>query len=253
MDISQWIKTRDYQRGVELYASNPKHNRRVLTNLLKGETQRNMSLLIRVLRQLPEAESKEKPSVAVKVKEKKKIPPEPSKKDVQKTKAKESSTNKYLSGVRYAELPPLLKLRYRKLKDLFYDKCDLKFVLNEIPAGKEAQAMEIQLKIDDIDMQLRAIWRELDHWRDHKSYLPDKPDQDFSNMTPLQLDKKRRSLESSITKKKTRIAKWEEQLEDLQGREAVKMNNQISRTSSGMHQDHLNLLQIRKLLSGDSE
>jgi len=250
MNIADWFKTMDYEAGVAIYKTLPNAKTRTIASLSRGKNDRNMAVLIGELRKAknarPAPAEKKKP-VAVK----KTTPqqPEAPQKEAQENYLKQEASKKYFSKIRYGELPAELKARFRKAKDLFYDMCDLKFKLNDLPDESEAEALAIMLQIEDLDEQKDTIWKELEHWQLYKTMLPVKASEDFSKLSALELDRKLRNLKSQISKKKKRIAKWqaaaEKETDKIMQR---KLLQQINRTEKSLHQDEINLRKIEELL-----
>lgn len=247
MSIEEWFKSQDYETGVALYEEHCKVTTRALANLKRGKNPRNMSFLIKELRQVRNKAERPQPSKRKPQPVIASVPaaaaPEPTVTD------KESSAKAYFEKVKYGELPDVLKKRYRELKDVFYDMLDAKDVLNASPPQAEADALKIMLHIEALDDQRDLIWKELDHWKQFKALLPTRTEEDFSKMTPQKLYLKKASLASSISKMKKRIEKWELELAGENDRNArLKLSEQISRTTKKMHTHELNLQKIMDLL-----
>lgn len=256
MTIDDWFKNKDYDKGVALYEElekNPKSN--TLRSLKRGRSNRNMSLLIRNLRQLNDrVNTPNKNVVSAVSRVKKEELPSTNIDVVQEIKneqIKEEATKQYFVGVRYGSLPKTLKIRYRQLKDLFYDRCDLKFKLNDLPDAEEKKALKLQKKIFWIASQQDQIWKEIDHWQEHKTLLPSNTDDDFSDLEMKDLFLKKASFESSIYKFKKRIEGYREALEaESDKSEKVKINQQINRSTRNLHEKELNLQKILHALKG---
>mgnify|MGYP003642685579 CR=1 FL=1 len=240
----------DYKAGVAIYKTLPSAKNRTVSVLERGRSDRNMATLIGELRKAknarPVPEVKVKPAAPLKT-----IPakPEPPQKEAQQNFLKDEASKKYFSKIRYAELPAELKVRFRKAKDLFYDMCDLKFQLNDLPDEAEKEALTIMLQIEDLDEQKDTIWKELEHWQLYKTMLPVKASEDFSALTDLQKEKKRGLLANYIKKKTARITKWQQAAEAETDKAAQrKILQQINRTEKSLHQDEINLRKIEELL-----
>lgn len=251
MNIADWFKTMDYNAGVAIYKSLPTAKNRTVTLLERGKNDRNMGTLIGELRKAKNVrttpEIKKKPIAVPKSLPTKPAPPE---KEAQQNYLKEEASKKYFAKIRYGELPAELKVRFRKAKDLFYDMADLKFQLNDLPDESEAEALTIMLQIEDLDEQKDTIWKELEHWQLYKTMLPVKASEDFSKLQPLELDRKLRNLKSQISKKKSRIKKWQSAAEKETDKIAQrKILQQINRTEKSLHQDEINLRKIEELLN----
>ena len=251
MEIENWFKKKDYAEGVALYAASSTAKRRTLQLLDKGRSDRNMATLIRELRLLKTAKpapvkktAKPKAVKQVSITEK-----EAGQKEAQQAELKDLASKSYFKKIRYAELPPELRLRFRKLKDIFYNMCDLKFLFNELPDEAEKEALELMLQIDALDEQKDTIWKELDHWQTFKTMLPVKASKDFSNLSELERHKKAKLLDNYIKKKSYRIKTWKAQAEAEENKLAQrKILQQINRTEKSLHQDEINLRKIQERL-----
>jgi hypothetical protein len=248
-EIQDWFKTKDYNAGVKLYAGSPGCKSRILSTLQQGYSDRNFGLLISELRKL-------KNKVVVKVKkptiEKLKLAPVETVKvqeAAERTQLIQKSSESYFQRVRFGDLPAELRPRFRVLKDLFYDMQDLKFALNDLPAKAEQDALKIQLAIEALDEQKETIWKEIDHWLLYKTLLPTKTEDDFSGLSVQHLFLKKASLGSSISKIKKRLEGWREDLTKQSNKqEAIKIEQQISRSERRLHTHEINLRKIEELL-----
>lgn len=241
----------DYKAGVAIYKTLPSSKNRTVTLLERGKSDRNMSTLIGELRkaknQRPAPEIKKKPLPVIKTTKPK---PDAPQKEAQQDYLKEEASKKFFAKIRYGELPAELKVRFRKAKDLFYDMCDLKFQLNDLPDEKEAAALALLLAIEELDDQKDTIWKELEHWQLYKTMLPVKASEDFSKLTDLEKEKKRRLLDNYVKKKSARIKKWQTTAEKETDKIVQrKILQQINRTEKSLHQDEINLRKIQELIS----
>jgi hypothetical protein len=247
--ITQWFKEKDYQEGVALYASLPGSKKRIVNNLERINNHRNMSILCRELRRL-------KNTPPVRPQRPKPVPvatpsittPQSQLVETRKE-VKAKSANSYFKKIQYGALPAELKLRFRLAKDIFYDMCDLKFALNDLPDEAEDKALELQLQIEALDEQRETIWKELEHWQEYKTMLPTKADIDFSSLSPQKLFLKKANLASSISKISKRIKGWKQNLKTEQDKETrLKISQQINRSQKKLHQHEINLRKIEELL-----
>lgn len=249
-EVTDWFISKDYESGVQLYASLPGSNHRLIASLKRGgKNDRNIALLCKELRPYYSEE------LPVQVKAKIETKPTPISKPVEVQKEQERkqiaevSANNFLQKIRYNDLPPELRLRYRKIKDLFYDMCDIKFLLNDLPKKSEVQALKMQLSIEALDEEKQLIWKELDHWQDHKALLPTKQDTDFSKMTFKELFLMKGKITDSVYKISKRLETAKAKLEDEKDkREKRKIEQQINTSSKRLHQHQINLKEIEKLL-----
>ncbi|WP_283640112.1 hypothetical protein [Mesonia mobilis] len=255
MKIEDWFTSMDYNLGVELYQNAPNAKNRTLTQLKRGKSNRNMSLLISELRKLKKANLPlTKTTTSTKTKPKKvKLPQTDTAIHLELTRKqqKEDSAKSYFQKIKYGELPPELKIRFRLLKDVFYDMCDLHYALLEVPEDSkyDDDALEIMLQIEALDDRRTTIWKELDHWQTHKTLLPTKTENDFSALDPHKLLLKKASLKSSIHKMNKRLEAWRDNVEkETDKLKARKINQQIIRTEKKLHQNKIDLQKIEDLL-----
>lgn len=257
MKIEDWFKGKNYQEGVAIYESSGKAKSHILRSLKRGKSSRNMALLIRELRKLKKGKSPSKKRHKTRV-----IKPEigrnyPFKdsspeKESQQNYQKNQSSKRYFNKVRYGELPKVLKLRFRELKDLFYDRCDLKFTLNDLEDNREKEALQLQIKIFEKEQQQGQIWKELDYWQAHKSLLPADTDDDFTKLNPHDLYLKKANIKSNLHKMRQRVDRWKYEAESENDKlERRKINEQISRTEKRMHEKEINLQKIEKILNDE--
>lgn len=252
MTITDWFKEMDYNTGVDLYVNHPSSKSRNIASLKKGKSNRNFSLLVSELRRLNNTTSRVKISqtkkqVVTSINKKGSVI-EKGQKESEIQLLKQKSSDRYFKPIRYGELPSDLKLRFRELKDIFYDLCDLKLALNDVPDENEEEALEIQIKIEELDVERAVIWKELEHWQTYKTKLPSKPTNDFSGLSSLELDRKRRNLLSSISKKQKRIERWKSGLEKQSTSDQKKTNQQINRTAQAIHQHEIDIQKIQEFL-----
>lgn len=251
--ITQWFNDGcPFDEGVVLYKSLPKPNISVLRKLKRGKNSYNKSLLIKELRLV-----KNKPTVVAKP-----ATPKPQHKPIPKVEATDAIIAKEhqeqqtkvnalkveYGSIKYAHLPAELKPRYRELGDIFYQMCDLKFILNEIPPKAEKEALAIILQIEELDDQRTMIWREIDHWNAHKSILPTEAD-DYKGLNSDELRTAKARLKSNITKLEQRIeAKYATLFETVNLKPKIKLEESIRRSEATLHKHRLNVLKINELL-----
>ncbi|MCC4228387.1 hypothetical protein [Zunongwangia profunda] len=251
MEISEWLqsKPKDYNIGVDLYAGSSVMKSRTLANLKRGQNPRNMAVLIKELRQLSKSKAYQKPKPKPVVKIEVIADPKPVQVEMERKNQIEQSANTYFQKIKYNELPAVLKVRFRHLKDLFYDMCDLKFALNDLAAKDTQKALKLILNIEYLDEQREMIWRELDHFQDHKTLLPTKTENDFTALSQHDLFLKKANLVNYINKKSSRIKKWESELQKKSNKdERLKIGQQINRTQKAVHQHKLDLQKIEGML-----
>ena len=250
-NISEWFRnSKDYYEGVAIYATLPIKKTRTLKTLNKGKSMRNMSLLVSELRKYKNGTTKVKPSP------KKEVAPAPSKPitqetinvEVQRNAVKQESLQQEFGMVRIGDLPAALRIRYSRARNIFYEMIELKFALNDLPAEAEESALKIMLQIDNLDEERDLIWKELHHWNQFKTILPSKTP-DYNNMDKYELDKTRRTLESSKSKQQKRVDTWYDDLEkEPDTHQQHLIENKINKAEKAIHQKNINIKTIKKLL-----
>lgn len=247
-EISQWFKDQDYDKGVELYSRLPNAKSRVLSTLKRGRNDKNMATICRALRMYKSAEPAKVP---VKKVAKPKPAPKPAAPEVEMDRKAviHQSAGSYFKKIKYAELPPELRPRYKELKDLFYKMCDLHFLWLDLPDEAEEEALKLQLEIFSLDEQRDTIWKELEHWDTYRTILPTKSSEDFSKLSPKDLFLKKANLASSISKISKRIDGWKIKLEEEPDKvKKRKISQQINNSEKKLHQHEINLQKIMELL-----
>lgn len=247
-EISQWFKDQDYDKGVELYAKLPIAKSRVLSTLKRGKNDKNLATICRALRTFKSAEPRKEP---VKRISKPKPAPKPAAPETMMDRKQviEQSAGSYFKKIKYGELPPELRVRFKKLKDLFYEMCDLHFIWLDLPDEAEEEALELQLQIFNLDEQRETIWKELEHWDTYRTILPTKSSEDFSGLSPRDLFLKKANTASSISKISKRIDGWKDKLEAEPDKvKKRKIAQQINNSEKTLHQHELNLQKILELL-----
>lgn len=161
--------------------------------------------------------------------------------------AQESTTREF-SGIRLGDLPPELRPRFLRARQVFYDMIELKFALNDLPPEAEQSALSIQLQILDLDEERDLIWKELHHWKNHRSILK-APTDDFAGLTNPQLYQKKRNLTSSISKIEKRLDEKYALLDkETNKHQQLLIENQIKRSEQTLHTHQLNIKKIDELL-----
>ncbi|TQI71804.1 hypothetical protein JM79_2753 [Gramella sp. Hel_I_59] len=247
-EISEWFKDQDYDKGVELYSKLPNAKTRVLSTLKRGRNDKNLATICRALRVYKQAE----PAKAqVKKISKPKLVPKPAAPEVEMDRKAviHQSAGSYFKKIKYAELPPELRVRYKQLKDLFYAMCDLHFLWLDLPDEAEEEALKLQLEIFSLDEQRDTIWKELDHWDTYRTILPTKSSEDFSGLSPKDLYLKKANTASSISKMEKRIDGWYKNMEAEPNQlKKRKIAQQINNSEKKLHQHEINLQKILELL-----
>lgn len=247
--ISEWFKnSKDYNIGVALYATLPNKKIRVLKKLNKGKSHQNMATLVSELRKFKNAPKT--PEV------KKIVIPEVAKPATQDTinieaarkQQSHESVQREFGNIRIGDLPAELRPKFLRAQSVFYNMIELKFALNDLPHNANDSALKIILQIEDLEEERDIIWRELHHWKAHKTLL-EVPITDFSNLTELQLDKQKRNFRSSITKIKKRVDSWYNDLAAEKDPHQQKLiENKINKSEKLLFSHEMNINKINKLL-----
>ncbi|MFL9835000.1 hypothetical protein [Chryseobacterium terrae] len=111
-----------------------------------------------------------------------------------------------------SEYPKELHDAFKKRYDYWLEACALKVELNAVHPTDEETAFEIQMKISDCFDKIDKYQGALDHYREHKRIKKTETLADFSQLTPMELIKKRNSTRSNISKRRATIKKMEDAL-----------------------------------------
>lgn len=247
--ISNWFNnSKDYHTGVALYAALPSKKLQILKRLNKGKNNQNMATLVSELRKFKNAPIIKKETKIVVPKIVKPTTQDTINIEVQRKQQGNVSVQREFNNLRIGDLPPELRPKFLKAQQVFYSMIELKFALNDLPPEATESALNIILQIEALDEERDIIWRELNHWKAHKTLL-EVPVTDFSNLTPLQLDQKRRNLRSSITKIKKRVDAWYNDLaEETDTHQQKLIENQINKSEKLLFKHDMNINKINKLL-----
>ena len=248
--IQDWFDAGcDYNTGVIIYNSLPIAKTKITRSLKRGKTNYTQALIIKELRQF-----KNKPlKKATKKRQPTPKPKQPVTDAIIATEHKQESIKQEnfkvnYGTIKYAELPPALKLRWRKLRDLFYDMCDLKFALNQVPAENQSQALAIILQIDALADERTLIWKELDHYQNHKTELPTETE-DFSKLNSDELRTKKFNFKSNKSRLEKRTnANYDKLMSLTDATEIHSIERKISKAEKAIHQYELHINALNKLL-----
>ncbi len=246
--IKNWFEnSKDYYEGVTIYASLPNRKHRLLKRLNRGKSNQNMAALVAELRKY-----KAKPLIKKTVTPTIHLPVYPTQEQVtiemeQKKIASESAKAAF-GGIRMGDLPPELRIRFIKAQKVFHEMIELKFVLNDLPDSASESALKIQLQILELDEERDLIWKELHHWKKHRTLL-DVPKDDFSDLTPVQLLRKKNNLKSSISKISKRVDEKYIALDaERDKHKQLLLEGAIRKSENLLHSHQLNLNKIDALL-----
>ena len=125
---------------------------------------------------------------------------------------------------------------------------DLKFALNNCKPKEEKKALALIIQIHTADKARLAIWKELNHWQQHKTLLPNKAD-DYAGLNSDQLRTKKAQARSNITRQSKRIELWYTDLENEKiPNEIRKIDNKIRQGAKSVPKQQLNINKINELL-----
>lgn len=254
--IEDWFNgSKNYDEGVAIYAALPIINRATLKSLNKGKSERNFAVLFRELRL-----AKKQPLKAIPKPKPKKTPPtapitspmdkqEKINQETAQLQQKDQAIKKEFEKIHYASLPKELRPRFTAARNLFYEICDLKFELNDLPDNAEKQALEILQAMDEKDQEKTIIWKELDHWQRFKTVLPNNTSENFEDLSSKTQNQKYRNAKSSITKISQRIEILYDKLADEKNKhQSILLERKITKSESTLHQHILNRDKLKKLI-----
>lgn len=111
-----------------------------------------------------------------------------------------------------SQYPKELHHAFKKRYEHWLEACALKAELNDVHRTDEETAYEIQCKLMDHLEKMDRYQEALDHYNKNKRIMITESLADFSNLSPMELLKKRNSARSNISKRKATIKKMEESL-----------------------------------------
>lgn len=249
VEIENWFETKDYNSGVELYSSLKGCNKKLVNSFRKRKNQRNQSLLEYELSKKLKSLKIQSQSTPKIVFTPKKIVDTTTQLEYKNEIVKRSDSE--AEKIKYNILPHDLKQKYRVAINLFYDMCDLKEVLNDVPKETESKALSIQIQIRKKDEEKMLIWKELKHYQKHKVRLVTDTTKDLSKESLEKLHLMLRNNRSYITKTNNRINGWYEALETAKGLEAHKLEIKIQKGESAVHNYEMDIVKIKSILKID--
>lgn len=246
--IKNWFKnSRDYYLGVAIYASLPNKKVSVLKKLNRGKTNYNMSVLVSELRKANKATGTQEKKTT-KIISTAPVNQEQINTEVTRDNIKQQSAVNEFKGVRIGDLPPELRVRFLKAKNLFFEMIELKFALNDLPPEAQQSSLKIMVAIDKLDEERDLIWKELNHWKTYRKLLP-LPVDELNKLTPAKLYQKKRNATSSITKITKRLDKKYEELENEKNKhKQLLIEAAIRKSEETLHKHQVNINKINELL-----
>lgn len=249
--INKWFKgDTDYYVGVALYASLPSKNPRTLKRLNRGKTNANMATLVSELRKYKSHTVPKRAKPVVKFLY---VPPKIPDQDtinmeMERRKLAQESAKKEFGGIRLGDLPEKLRPRLISAQKIFYEMIELKFALNDVLDKDQDKALSIQLQIYKLDEERDLIWKELHHWKQHRSFLP-VPEDDFSGLSAIALIKAKNSLKSNISKITKRINEKYKALEsETNKHKRLVLESRIRKSETRLHGHKANMNKINALI-----
>lgn len=143
-----------------------------------------------------------------------------------------------------SQYPSELHSVYQKAFNYWLTACSLKVKLNEIPAENEADAYDLQCEIYDCMKGFDQAKKALDYYNTEKSILPTENKKDLSQLSPLELDRRLRTLRSLITK---RAQTLENQFLKLPDPEDPKYRSRLSAHNKKREQLEIYRLEAREI------
>lgn len=246
--ITAWFNSsKDYHEGVALYAAMPTKKGHVLKRLNRGKNNHNMSLLVSLLRKGKNAPPPEEEPLVVIEKPKNPTQPQISQEHERSQLAHESARREF-TGVRLGDLPSELRQRYAEAHRIFYAMIELKFALNDLPKNADKEALNIIKQVMELDEKRDLIWKELNHWKKHRTLLP-VPEDPFTKMTPVQIVQAKLNLKSNISKLKKRIdAKYVQLETTTDGHDKLMIESSIRKSEETLHGHEINFNRINELI-----
>ncbi|SDT15525.1 hypothetical protein SAMN05192545_2893 [Maribacter dokdonensis] len=246
--IAQWFAgDKDYHQGVALYAAMPHKKTHVLKTLNRGKTSRNMSLLVSLLRTAKNIPAPE-PEPLVVVNRPKNPDQAQINQELNRQQIAQESARREFTGVRLGDLPAELRPRYQEAHAIFFAMIELKFALNDLPDNANEDALNIIKQLMELDEKRDLIWKELNHWKLHRTLLP-VPEDPFEKMTPIQIVQAKTNLKSNISKLKKRIDKKYEELEAVSnGHDRLMIESSIRKSEKTLHGHQVNFNRINEMI-----
>ncbi len=234
MNVKEWFaKGCDYLKGLSLFRQlNPSLQRQAERLLKEGETHSNKYEL---RYELEKHLNKDEPDPAT---------PTPLKR-----KNLKESVKREFGGIRFSDLPSELRPRFKAMVAVFYQVCELKLQLNDLPDQSEKEALLLQTQIFDLFEFRDLVWRELDYWKQQKRLLPQPTV--LKHLTPAQMVAKRNNLYSNISKKKKKISQLEQELSESEYELDQAVNTQkLQQTIASLHNFERQLYELNKQING---
>jgi hypothetical protein len=252
--ITQWIANgTPYEEGIRIYANLPSHNKILLRNFQKKQSEvlseKLKYELEKYLNEITYIPKKQNTVI---------LPPKITAPEVIVPKATfvqhielSTLTSAKKQAIYFHELPEELRPVLLQANALFKEMCFLKVELNELPEHAEKKAIEIQLQIDKNQKENANCWTKIDYWQTHK-ISPKMEVSEFSKLSPAELLRKEQYLFASISKLNKRLVDNRAQLLTTT---SLKEHNRISRAIEKQEGNLIvkndELLTIKRLIHGN--
>ena len=241
MNIEEWFQTKDYDTGVWIYASLPSSSKNIMARLQRGNTPKNRATLKYELTKF------RKYPIKINVNPPVKKSPTPKPVVNQKEARIETAIVESNRKITMAMLPdPSLRKRFVEKNNAFYQYCELKYQLNQLPVEKENEALELILEIMKQNSFIDSVWREIDYYLENKKLLPKASD--FTKLDYKQQCKKLQLLYQNRSKRKTTLSKWEKELAKVKDpKKKVSLKAKIDKKSAELQQIEIDIETLKKL------
>lgn len=168
-----------------------------------------------------------------------------------KEKVKSPDHRKGIFADLISNYPKELHEAYKNRYEYWLNACSLKIELNNVHYSDEDTAYEIQAKLWDCLEKMDRCQEALDHYRDHKRILETKTLADFSKLSAIELLKKRNSIRSNITKRKSTIKKLEEMLPRHTDANYRKKLNQVNLKIEQLRKIENELVRLEEIINNN--
>ena len=145
-----------------------------------------------------------------------------------------------------ASYPPALHSVFFRKKDAWLKACSLKIQLNQLQPTQEEKARVLQFKIWKLFEQMDTDDIILEHWKKHKRILTE--EEDFSNLSPVELVQKRNTLRSNIVSREKSLQKWIEIIETNKEKASFTLKEKIIRKTEELKQLKMKVKKLDELI-----
>lgn len=146
-----------------------------------------------------------------------------------------------------ASYPPALHSVFFRKKDAWLKACSLKIQLNQLQPTQEEKARVLQFKIWKLFEQMDTDDIILEHWKKHKRILTEE-EEDFSNLSPVELVQKRNTLRSNIVSREKSLQKWIVIMETNKEKASFTLKEKIIRKTEELKQLKMKVKKLNELI-----